>query len=77
MITTASNRANNIRTHRIRNSGKQEWEEKEMYGYVKRYTGEISYEETWTWLFNPDLKIEMVSLLIAKNKAVGSYYVKV
>ena len=28
----------------------EKWEEKQLYGYVKLQTGEISHEKAWTWL---------------------------
>ena len=43
---------------------KQKWQEKQC-GYLKRQTGEISREKTWTWLRNGNLKRETESLLIA------------
>ena len=48
-----------------RKLGKKKWEEKQMYGYFKRQTIEISHEKTWTWLQKGNLKIETEFLLIA------------
>ena len=28
---------------------KQKWKEKQLYGYFKRQTSDISLEKTWTW----------------------------
>ena len=52
-------------------SRKQNWEEKQQYGYFKLQIGEIPLEMTRTWLRKGNLKRETESLLIAtQNNAV-------
>ena len=43
VITAASNSTDNMRTNRIKLTKKQKWEEKQVLGYFKRQTGEISH----------------------------------
>ena len=44
--------------NRTKITRKQKWEEKQLYGYFKRQTSEISHEKTWTWLRKENLKRE-------------------
>ncbi len=44
---------------------KQKWEEKQLYGYFKRQTSEISHGETWTLLRKRKLNKAIEFLLIA------------
>ena len=62
------NNTDNIKTNRKTITSKQKWEEKQLYGYFKRQTEEISYEKTWAWLRRQNFKIETESLLIAAQK---------
>ena len=56
---------------------KHKWEEKQLYEYFKRQTGEISHKKIWTWLRKGNLKSENKSLLIAvQNDAKRTNYVK-
>ena len=56
---------------------KQKWEEKQLDGYFKLQTSEISHEKTWTWLRKASIKRKNESLLIAaQNNALRTYYVK-
>ena len=48
LITATNNITDNIRINRTTISIKQEWEDKQLYGYFKRQTREISHEKTWT-----------------------------
>ena len=47
---------------------KQKWEEKQLYGYFKRQTSEISYVKTWTWLRKGNLKSETDSSTKQRHK---------
>ena len=47
LITAANNSTDTIRTNRIK-SKKQKLEEKQLNGYFKRQTGEVSLNEIWT-----------------------------
>ena len=50
---------------------------KKLYGYFKRQTGEISREETWSWLKMWNFERETESLLIAaQNNAMRINHVK-
>ena len=56
---------------------KQKWKEKQLYGYFKRQTSEMSHEKTWTGLRKGKIKRETESLLIAaQNNAIRTNYVK-
>ena len=56
---------------------KQNFEKKQLYGYFKRKTREVSQEKTWTWLSVENLKREIEFLLIAaENNAIITDYVK-
>ena len=56
---------------------KQKWEEKQLYGYFKWQTSEISHEKTWTWLRKGNLKRETECILIvAQINAIGTNYAK-
>ena len=58
-------------------TGKQKWEEKQLYGPFKRQTSEISHENIWTWQSKGNLKVETESLLIAaQNSIIRSNYDK-
>ena len=59
------NDTNSTMLNRTIISRKQKWEEKQLYGYFKRQTGEISHEKTWTWLRRGNVKREIESLLRA------------
>ena len=66
---------NNTSINRTRITRKQKWEEKQLCGYFKRQTSEISHEKTWTWLRKGNLKKESL-LMAAKNNAIRTNYVK-
>ena len=53
-ITASRNNTNNTMINRTKTI--REWEEKQMYGYFKRQTSEISYGNIWTWLRKRNLK---------------------
>ena len=57
---------------------KEKWEEKQLYGYFKQQTGEISHEKTWTWLKKRNLKRETESILTeVQNNVIRTNYIKV
>ena len=55
---------------------KQNWEEKQLYGYFKRQTNELSHEKTWTWQRKGNLKRETELVLIAAQQQQQKDYVK-
>ena len=56
---------------------KQKLEEKQLYGYFKRQTREISYENSWIWLWKGIFKRDFESILIsAKNNAIRTNYIQ-
>ena len=72
LLATASNSTDSIRTNGTTiKTRKQKWEVKQLHGFVKRLTGKISHEKTWTCLQKENLKREVESLLIAvQNNAI-------
>ena len=56
LVTATRNNTDNTRINRTEITRKQKWEEKQLYGYFKRLTSNISYEKTWTWLRKGNLK---------------------
>ena len=65
------------RTNRTAKTGKQKLEEKQLYGYFKRQTGEISHK-SWTWWQKGNLKRETKSHLISvQNKFMMTYYIEI
>ena len=77
LITVTSNSIENIRTNKTTKTRKQKREEKQLYGYFKWQTGEISLVKTWTWLRKGNLMRETKSFLIAsQNNAVRNSYIK-
>ena len=55
---------------------KQKWEEKQLYGYFKQQTSEISHDKTWKCL-QKNIKRDTGSLQIAvQHKAIRNNYVK-
>ena len=56
LLTATRNHTNNIRTNRTTINIKEKWEEKQLYGYFKRQTSELSHEKTWTWLRKGNIK---------------------
>ena len=77
LITATRNDFDDTRiswTEIIRN---QKWEDKQLYGYFKRLTGDISHEKTWMRLRKGNLKRETESLLIAaQNNAIKTNHIK-
>ena len=69
LMTKSRNCTDNINLKRTTITRKQKWEEKQLYGYFKR---KISYEKTWTWKRNRNLKKETT----AQNNAIRTNYVK-
>ena len=70
LITNTRNNTNNSRINIIETTRKQEWEEKQLYGYFKRKTSGIS-NKTWTWLKKGDHKRETeFPLITAQNNAI-------
>ena len=77
LITEIWNDPNNTGINRATITRKQKWEEKQLYGYFKWQTSEISYEKIWAWLRKGNLLRQLESLLTrAQNNAIWSNYVK-
>ena len=77
LITAANTITNNIRINRTTVTREQKWEEKQLHGYFKQQTGDISHKETWVCLWKENLKRETGSLPIAaQNRAIRNNYIK-
>ena len=77
LITAANNSTDNIGVNKTIITRKQKWEEKQLYGYFKQQTDEISHKKTWTWLRKGNFKWETESLLItAQNNTLRTNYIK-
>ena len=77
LITAIRNNRDKTDINRAR-TRRQKCEEKQLYGYFKRQTNEISHKKTWTWLRKGNLKRETESLPIAgQNNAIRTNYIKV
>ena len=62
---------------RMTTTGKQKWEEKQLYGRFKRLINNISHQKTWTWVRKGNLKRETESLLIAaQDNAIRTNHIK-
>ena len=57
-ITAASNRIDKVSTNRTTKTRKQKWEGKQLYGYFKRQTDEITHKKTGTLQRKRNLKRE-------------------
>ena len=56
---------------------KQKWEEKQLYGCLKRLINTISLDKTWTWLRKENFKRETEYLLMAvQNNAIKTKSIK-
>ena len=60
----------NISTNRTTITGKQELHEKQLYGYLKRQTSEISRKKPRLWLQN------RIYFSSNKNNAIRTYHIK-
>ena len=67
---------NNTHNTNFYNNQKRKREEKELYGYFKRQTSEISLEKIWTWLKKGNFKRESELLIVAQNNVISINYVK-
>ena len=77
LITATGNNTDNTGINWTTITRKQKWEEKQLYGYFKRQTSEISHLKTWTWLRKGNLTRETKSLrTAAQNNAIRTNYVK-
>ena len=77
LITANKNNTNNTSMNRTTITRKQKWKEKQLYGYFKRQTSEISYEKIRIWLRTRKLKRKTESFLIeAQNNTIRTNYVK-
>ena len=56
IVSVTRNSRDYIKTNRTTIPSKQKLEEKQLYGYFKRQTQEILYENTWIWLRKGNLK---------------------
>ena len=78
LITAVRNDTDNTIDDRMTTTGKQKWEEKQLYGGFKRRINNISHEKIWTWLRKGNFKRETESLLIAaQNNAIRTNHIKV
>ena len=74
--TAIRNDTDNTRDDRMTITGKQKWEEKQLYGRFKRLIN-ISHQKTWTWLRKGIFKRETESLLIAaQDNAIRTNHIK-
>ena len=48
LLTATGNNTDNTRTKRTEITCKQKWKEKQLCGYFKRQTSDISPDKTWT-----------------------------
>ena len=75
--TAIRNGTDNTMDNRMTITRKQKWEEKQLYGCLKRLINNISHDKTWTWLRKGNLKRETEPLLIvAQNNAVRTNHIK-
>ena len=65
LTTAIRNDTDNTIDDRMTSTGKQKWEEKQLYDRFKRLINNISHKKTWTGLIKGNLKRETESLLIA------------
>ena len=65
LISVTISSTDNVRTNQTKITKKQKWEEKQLYGYFKQQTVEISHEKICTGLTKGNVKKETKSLLIA------------
>ena len=76
-ITATRNNTNDTRISRAIITGKQKWEEKQLYGRFKRLINNISREKTRTWLRKGNFKQETEFLLIAaQNNCMRTNHIK-
>ena len=50
LFTVTTNSTGRVKINRTTITRKPKWEEKQLYGYFKRQTDEISHEKIWMWL---------------------------
>ena len=77
LIAATRNNTDDTRTNRTTITIKQDWEEKQLYGWFKWLIMNISHEKIWTWLWKGTLNREMESLLKGVQKhAIGTNHIK-
>ena len=77
LIIVTNKIIDNIRRNRTTITRKLKWAEKQLYGYFKQQSDEISQERTWTWLRKGTLKRETESILrAAGNYAIRTNYIQ-
>ncbi len=55
----------------------QKWIDKQLYGYFKRQTDEMSHDKTWIWLRKGNFKRETEPLpTSAQNNAIRTHHIK-
>ena len=62
LITETNKSTGNIMVNRRTIIREQKWKEKQLYGYFKRQTSEISHGKTWKLLRKGNFKRENASL---------------
>ena len=65
LIMGIRNNTDNTIDNRMTKSRKQKWEEKQLYGRVKRLINNISHDKTWPCIRKGNFKRETESLLMA------------
>ena len=77
LITATGDNNNNTRINITKLTRTEKWEEKQLYGFLKRQVSEISYEKTRTWLRKGKLTRETESILTeALNNAIRTNYIE-
>ena len=77
LITSLINDTDSTMANKMTITGKQKWEEKQLYGRFKRLINNISHKKVWTRLRNGNFKTETESLLIAtQNNAIRTNHIK-
>ena len=67
----SSNKQARYHTRNLRHKITRNWEEKQLYGYFKLQTSEISHQKTWTCRRKGKLRRETDFLIIAvENPAI-------
>ena len=77
LITAIGNDTDNTIDDRMTTAWKQNSEEKQLYGRIKRVINAISHQITWPWLRKGNFKRETESLKVAaQNNAIRTNHNK-